>query len=140
MQTTCESSVCDEQAVAKGYCAAHYARFIRGADVNVPIEKREARQRQPSDVCLASGCGESTNGGAKGYCPMHYQRVKNGRPLDGEPRYRAKKGTRSICKVIDCHFVVMGWGYCSTHYQRFRKYGDPLHLEIREAAARREGR
>jgi hypothetical protein len=24
----------------------------------------------------------------------------------------------------------MGWGYCSKHYQRFKKYGDPLHLEI----------
>ena len=63
---------------------------------------------------------------------MHYQRVKNGRPLDGEPRYRAKKGTRAICSVDGCENVVMGWGYCSTHYQRFRRYGDPLHLKIQE--------
>jgi hypothetical protein len=26
----------------------------------------------------------------------------------------------------------MGWGYCSKHYQRFRKYGDPLALQIAE--------
>jgi hypothetical protein len=63
---------------------------------------------------------------------MHYQRFKNGRPLDGEPRYRARKGTRSICKVDGCVHVVMGFGYCATHYQRFKKYGDPLHLKIRE--------
>jgi len=63
---------------------------------------------------------------------MHYQRIKNGKPLDGDPRYRAHKGTRAICSIEGCENIVMGWGYCSTHYQRFRKYGDPLHLEIRE--------
>ena len=111
---------------------AHYARFVRGAEVNGPIEKRGPRTRQPSLVCLAPDCEESTYGGAKGYCPMHYQRVKNGKPLDGDPRQRAKKGTRALCSVADCGRVVMGWGYCSVHYQRFKKYGDPLALKIRE--------
>jgi hypothetical protein len=27
----------------------------------------------------------------------------------------------------------MGWGYCSKHYQRFRRYGDPLAMQIAEA-------
>lgn len=34
----------------------------------------------------------------------------------------------------------MGWGYCSTHYQRFRKYGDPLHLEIGERGSGHVGK
>ena len=26
----------------------------------------------------------------------------------------------------------MGWSYCSKHYQRYRRYGDPLALQIAE--------
>lgn len=26
----------------------------------------------------------------------------------------------------------MGWGYCSIHYQRLRRHGDPLHMQIAE--------
>lgn len=29
------------------------------------------------------------------------------------------------CAVKDCERPVYGWGWCSSHYQRVRKYGDP---------------
>lgn len=34
--------------------------------------------------------------------------------------------TRNICIVDACDLYQHGQGYCSKHYQRFRKYGDPL--------------
>ena len=33
---------------------------------------------------------------------------------------------RATCSLSGCSRHVTGLGYCSTHYQRFKKYGDPL--------------
>jgi hypothetical protein len=60
---------------------------------------------------------------------MHYERFRHGRPLDAPFRSRAPKGTRHTCKVEGCDRIVTGWDYCSTHYQRFKRYGDPLMLK-----------
>lgn len=32
---------------------------------------------------------------------------------------------RNKCKVEDCELHVAGKGYCNTHYQRWRRHGDP---------------
>lgn len=32
----------------------------------------------------------------------------------------------SICSIEDCETRVEGHGYCSKHYQRWKKYGDPM--------------
>src|SRR5580765_1400667 len=39
---------------------------------------------------------------------------------------------QNTCTIADCDEVRMGWVYCSKHYQRFKKYGDPLILQIGE--------
>jgi hypothetical protein len=45
-------------------------------------------------------------------------------PANGAVRkWRMKK----LCSVQDCGRIHFGRGYCSIHYQRNRKYGDPLH-------------
>ena len=33
---------------------------------------------------------------------------------------------KSICKVESCNTKMKGLGYCEKHYQRFKKYGNPL--------------
>jgi len=33
---------------------------------------------------------------------------------------------KSSCKVNNCQNKLVGLGYCSRHYERFKKYGDPL--------------
>jgi len=39
-----------------------------------------------------------------------------------------------MCKVEDCERDVHGRGYCSAHYKRVLKHGDPLaHIPIKEA-------
>lgn len=30
------------------------------------------------------------------------------------------------CTVPECDNNVHGWGYCTKHYKRFRRYGDPM--------------
>lgn len=45
---------------------------------------------------------------------------------------RAPHGTRWSCTVEDCENYRVGNGYCSKHYQRWKRYGDPLYVKIAE--------
>jgi len=36
---------------------------------------------------------------------------------------------RSICKVEDCNKDVKGLGYCRLHWERYKKYGDPMFVK-----------
>lgn len=85
---------------------------------------------------------------ARGLCGTHRARLLRGAdlyapiqkkgpayprpPRTSPPRERAPKGERFACKVEGCERPRTGWGYCDKHYQRFRKYGDPEALMIRE--------
>jgi len=99
-----------------------------------------------SNICTIQDCGRVAV--AKGLCGTHRARQRRGtdmlapiarkgpaypaKPKEPSAHERARRGQRLPCKVDGCNEVRMGWGYCSTHYQRFRKYGDPLHLRIAE--------
>lgn len=41
--------------------------------------------------------------------------------------------TRSICAVEGCTLPIVGQGYCSKHYQRWKKSGDPLIVRIQRS-------
>lgn len=36
--------------------------------------------------------------------------------------------TKKICSIEGCNQVILARGLCSTHYSRYKKYGDPLYL------------
>lgn len=39
---------------------------------------------------------------------------------------RERKNKKGNCSLPDCNSVHLARGYCSKHYKKFRKYGDPL--------------
>lgn len=41
------------------------------------------------------------------------------------------------CSVSDCQRATKGLGFCNPHYQRFRKYGDPLGSKPRPTSTER---
>jgi hypothetical protein len=36
---------------------------------------------------------------------------------------------KSTCVIDDCKSIVLGHNYCSKHYQRWKKWGDPLYVK-----------
>lgn len=44
------------------------------------------------------------------------------------PRMSEADVTKGICSVEDCERPVLAKGYCSRHYAKNRKYGDPLYV------------
>jgi hypothetical protein len=53
-----------------------------------------------------------------GLCNRHYQ---------SQRLRRAPKGTDRRCTIDGCRRRHHARGWCSSHYQRWKAYGDPLH-------------
>ncbi|WP_172751206.1 hypothetical protein [Ensifer sp. LCM 4579] len=53
---------------------------------------------------------------------MHYQRFMS----HGDPMVATLRSTRPSCSVPDCQEPHTAKGYCAKHYNRWKKYGDPL--------------
>jgi len=109
----CSVDDCGRKHKARGYCASHYAQFLRGETPSQPLK---ARDRSPPETCSIEGCTEPPK--AKGLCQMHYARklrhgfVKN--PDRTKPRVP--------CSVIGCNNYSYTKGLCNAHYLQVRKF------------------
>lgn len=89
-------------------------------------------------TCLIITCASRI--AAKGYCNRHYKSWKRyGDPLAAKIRqksnyietlYKTPISEAKKCSVIDCSLRHFAKTFCQKHYQRFRKYGDPLFTKI----------
>ncbi len=114
----CSSPACDRVATAKGYCSTHYHRSKTGKDPSAPIRFR----RKPGSfvACSEDGCPEPIR--RNGLCALHSSRVTYARIHD--------PGTdRGPCAVTGCAQQEITGGFCSIHYSRWRKHGDPGSVE-----------
>lgn len=82
--------------------------------------------------CAVDGC-ENHGDIRRGFCNKHYRRFKrHGTPLGGGADMPPKEAyflpvcDKSICTIEGCGRVVKALGFCSAHYGRAQKYGDPL--------------
>lgn len=92
------------------YCQMHYARDLRGADMDVPPHKH----RRPADgKCTYPGCEREWH--AKGYCSMHLKRLKMGTGMDDSDYIQS---ARTRCSITGCVRYATKKGMCNTHYQR----------------------
>lgn len=88
-----------------GLCGAHYARSLRGGDMDQPV-----RFQDPNRICVVEGCGRAYS--ARGYCSMHYTRFLREGNID--ELFRA-------CKVSGCDRAAFVKGFCNLHYVRDRQ-------------------
>lgn len=77
-------------------------------------------------ACAVEGCPKPAGlpGTAKNKCSMHYWRGRrNGSPLIRMTRVLA---TDQPCTVEGCGRKAAGRGLCGTHWQQWKRTGDPL--------------
>lgn len=126
--TCCSVGGCQSPAQTRGYCIAHYRRWLRYGD---PAGKY-ALQAKPGTGCAVEGCTEPLK--ANGYCFAHNYRFKRyGDPLAGAapkkeaaPRLpRVAKGQVRRCQVDGCDEPALARNYCRLHYRRFMVHADP---------------
>ncbi len=113
----CTVEGCGRPHKGRGYCNAHYARFIRGATIDKPINTRDS---SPAPTCKEPGCEEPTK--SRGLCAAHYARLLR----HGHTRYRDRKKPAKPCSVDGCDNVLYAKGVCHIHYMRAknaRKFG-----------------
>lgn len=68
MKRTCSIPACDKSAYGRGWCKAHYQRWLTTGDPgDSPV-----RRRIPGDTCAIDGCSEPHN--SRGWCKRHYRR------------------------------------------------------------------
>ena len=108
---------CDKKCMAKGF-----SEKPKKKDASWMTAHYHARKICPPSPCEICGSEKSTE--------VHH---KNGNWRDNRPenlmrvcrschvKQHKKKGACSICGKPQ-----KGLGYCEKHYQRFKKYGDPM--------------
>ena len=121
----CSQPRCLHPVRARKLCAAHYARFMRGATVDVPIR----RLKEPPGLCSVAKCARRAF--VMGLCKLHYARLREDRPMDAPIHSRRPKGARNSgrCLYINCGRRAIG-KLCSSHHYR-RRMGMPMDTPIR---------
>lgn len=125
MDASCSVPACGKPAKTAGHCASHYHRLRRYGDPLGGFHYRKDRTK-PLAPCLAPGCPRLES--VRGYCDACYLRLVN----SGELKRTTLRRTPERCLVADCDREVYGKGWCSLHWKRARRHGDPNRTPVRE--------
>lgn len=107
----CLAIGCDNKPKAKGLCSRHYS---------------QARLKVIDDPCTIDGCPKKRCA-SHGLCDVHaYRKRVNGSP------HITRTRVRDDCKVDYCNRKNYGHGYCSRHYQQWKKTGNPIAFHRRK--------
>jgi len=123
---------CKRPVHASGWCQMHYLRTRLNDGDPGPVG--EVRAPQYTGTCKhPDGCKREVL--SRGWCAMHLQRVRHN---DGDPgplgplrpprvlTIQDRESTTRKCKHPDgCERGAFTLGWCSMHYGRVRKTGDP---------------
>lgn len=108
----CRVMDCGRAHKARGYCNSHYAQWLRGINVDQPINERNML---PPETCTVEGCVEAHK--ARGLCHMHYARQLR----HGHVKRPDRTKPRMVCSVIGCDSYTYAKGVCNLHYVHARK-------------------
>lgn len=110
-QRTCSVAKCVRPHSAKGLCAAHRKRQVKGKPLGEPIRVRAASSWDGVE-CRVRGCDRPTK--TKGLCAVHYQQAWHGRELSPiKPRPNRSKNGRTLdrngyVKIKTGHQATLG--------------------------------
>lgn len=109
---------CGRKHFGKGYCTMHYARFKKFGSPHIVAGKTPGSLR---GVCNVIDCTRWV--AAYGRCSMHHQRITRQGTTE---RKRRKASGATTCVAPKCQLPATTCDYCTGHYSKLLKYGDPL--------------
>lgn len=137
---TCDVAGCGRAVRTRGWCSAHYERWLTSGDVQAdkPL-KRNARSATPE--CKADDCDRPAE--SQGMCGRHYARWKR-HGVVGGPIERRSMPTPCSVDGCDARSIARTSGnpLCGKHHARWKKHGDPLSApkkDLTERLLRRVG-
>lgn len=109
----CTVEGCTREHKARGYCASHYAQWLRAGRILTPVIASRVAEKPP--CCVVEGCDKPVKG--KGLCGMHWAR--NSR--HGHVKKPERIQPRVACNVSGCTDWTYAKGMCHAHYIRVRR-------------------
>lgn len=121
MDKECTVKICTRPAKAHGYCNSHNERLRKTGSLNenVPFRVREKRGK----ICSVKKCGRKHK--SNGYCVAHAKRLKYWGSVREDIPLRDHLTVG--CYVENCSSPKKALNLCNKHYEKLKKYGDPLY-------------
>ena len=115
----CSVEGCGRSHSCRGYCSAHYKRFVKGLEVNTPILER--RLPGQKERCPVPGCEENIR--LRGMCQTHaVQKTRQGFATIAMTR-GPRKHSRPQCFISDCKQPIENlMGACKRHGKILASY------------------
>lgn len=130
---TCEIDGCSKPKRKRGWCEMHYSRYKAHGTPHAP------GRRSAGTACFAPECAYPPI--AKGQCRAHYyankqfrESIRSGKALvvSAKTIQEAESSAHTFaspehaqCKIEGCISPTTARGWCGSHYQRWRRFGDP---------------
>lgn len=109
---SCSIEGCRRKFRARGFCATHYARFMRN---NTP----HLAEVPDSVQCSAPSCSKPPRSRIAKYCETHYYRLRRTGSVADPVRISG------ACRVDGCERLAsLGDNFCRLHYLRIKNRGD----------------
>lgn len=141
MAKACSIDGCTRPSRKRTWCETHYGRFKVHGTPHGPGRREQAL------TCKSEGCENKPV--ARDLCARHYyaqpeqvakRRIRAQQPPLTDAAERAQKqltqymrrtypgvyGPRPTCAISGCDSRPSARGWCGAHYQRWRRFGDPL--------------
>lgn len=114
----CEIDGCSRAHWGRGFCRAHYTRYLRYGD---PRPDQPVQEKSPqAPLCTVLNC--ANNPKAKGLCTGHYERLNRlGTALPEVPLQPNR--VDAPCAVDGCTRTHYAKGRCNLHYRRVKYQG-----------------
>lgn len=129
-KATCSARNCTRVESSRGWCKAHHTRWLKYGDIQEDKPIAPYRKRGTAGTCTVDGCGQRSR---RRLCAAHEARRRtSGDVQAGVPvQRRGVPRTPAECSVEDCSREQDRRTFCSGHYYRWYRTGDPGPASLR---------
>lgn len=135
-KATCSARNCIQDARSRGWCRTHHARWLKFGDIQEDRPIAPYRSRGTAGTCTVVGCSVRSTGRL---CKAHAARKRwtGDVGADVPVQMRGELKVQRKCSVEGCDRGESKRGFCTGHYHRWHRNGDPGPAELGTPRPRR---